>query len=37
MRYEGNGLIRSGLLEKKEGYYEGVGLKVGDENGTYDR
>lgn len=34
--YDGNPLITTPLFEKKQAYYERLGLKVGDENPTYD-
>ena len=36
MTYDGNPLITTPLFEKKQAYYERLGLKVGDENPTYD-
>lgn len=36
MTYDSNPLITTPLFEKKQSYYERRGLKVGDENPTYD-
>jgi len=36
MTYDGNPLITTPLFDKKQAYYERLGLKVGDENPTYD-
>jgi len=36
MTYDGNPLITTPLFDKKQSYYERLGLKVGDENPTYD-
>lgn len=36
MTYDSNPLITTPLFEKKQSYYERLGLKVGDENPTYD-
>ncbi|WP_214806054.1 MULTISPECIES: protein rep [unclassified Exiguobacterium] len=36
MTYDGNALITTPLFDKKQAYYERLGLKVGDENPTYD-
>jgi plasmid rolling circle replication initiator protein Rep len=36
MTYDSNPLITTPLFEKKQSYYERQGLKVGDENPTYD-
>ncbi|WP_214803723.1 protein rep [Exiguobacterium sp. ERU656] len=36
MTYDSNPLITTPLFEKKQAYYERLGLKVADENPTYD-
>lgn len=36
MTYDGSPLITTPLFDKKQAYYERLGLKVGDENPTYD-
>ena len=36
MTYDSNSLITTPLFEKKQAYYERLGLKVADENPTYD-
>lgn len=36
MTYDSNPLITTPLFEKKQSYYERMGLKVGDENPTFD-